>query len=42
MPYEAESYKMRSSCDSCHNGDVKAEYSETFVQRQRETQLRNI
>jgi hypothetical protein len=40
MPYQAESYTMRSSCDACHTGAERAKYGETAVQRQREVQVK--
>jgi predicted CXXCH cytochrome family protein len=40
MPYEAESWKMRSSCDACHVGEEKAKYGEAIMQRGREVRAK--
>jgi hypothetical protein len=34
MPYIADSYKMRSSCDACHTGEERAKYGLMTVDRQ--------
>jgi hypothetical protein len=38
MPYIAESYKMRSSCDACHAGEAGTKYGLMMVERQTEVQ----
>lgn len=38
MPYIADSYKMRSSCDACHAGDGRAKYGSVTVEHQKEVQ----
>lgn len=36
MPYTADDYKMRSSCDSCHSGEVRNNRGNLTLERQME------
>jgi hypothetical protein len=40
MPVDAESWKMKSSCDACHAGEEKARYGEKVLQYEREVRAK--